>query len=45
MKVRMAEYDPTQLTIDDTEALREEGAELLMTPDKRIAVFMNWKFV
>lgn len=41
MKVRMGEYEPAQLTIDDAEALREAGMELLMTTDNKIAAFME----
>jgi hypothetical protein len=41
MKVRIGEYDPTQLTIDDAEALRDAGMDIIMTTEKNIAVFME----
>ncbi len=41
MKVRIGEYDPAQLTIDDAEALRDAGMDIIMTTEKNIAVFME----
>lgn len=41
MKVRMGEYDPAHLTIDEAEALYAAGLELEMTPDKRIIAVME----
>ena len=41
MKVRIEEYDPAQLTIDDAEAICAAGLELEMTPDNKFAAYME----
>jgi hypothetical protein len=41
MKTKIAEYDPAVMTIDDVEALRDTGHELILTADMRIAAYAD----
>lgn len=41
MKVRIGEYDLSQLTIDDAEALYAAGLELRMTAEGKIIAYMD----